>query len=552
MSSKILLYDGPPLVVSPSLIQRVGMNEAFVLQQVHYWINPNFNKNVFDGKHWVRNTYRQWQKQFPFWTVKKIRSIFTLLEKRNILLSFTTFHNFQKIKYYTLNYESLEVNVTSPQETLDFLPCAQNGRIEEPVLELDLKNRVEKSQKLQENSASLPWAQNGLMHGPKMGSPIAPNGYIHEPKMGTSYIDTEITYRDYFLYSPLLSPLKILNLRKKVLNEEESRLKKIQEKKAIKNLRDPDADHVPAFLGEGSNPEWEADSNNKLRELSGEDSNGSKTFREITGNISEETCQKMGKVWNEEVQRKLQGCWSEIRLTPERSQKLNFFLEEFLNNDFEAWRSYCQKISRYRFLMGESKSGFRVTFDWAIKPQNALKVLEGAIYDKPQTEDEGRLIEKPWVEYTQSLKEHCTSKHYPEGWFEVCKFLSRQLGQATFENWFKHIEPELKDEHTLWLLTGTPFLQDYITTHYRDFLETAIRSAFPKVTEFKIQAAVDSSNLQEDGFLTHKPLCRTIPRQSVGKDLGPDSQGDAFVSTEADPGRETPGSEDIPQQERQK
>ncbi len=167
--------------------------------------------------------------------------------------------------------------------------------------------------------------------------------------MGTSYIDTEITYRDYFLYSPLWSPLKILNLQKKVLNEEESRLKKIQEKKAIKNLRDPDADNAPAFLVEDSNsvlkPEPKAEKN----------SNGPKTFRKIPENISEETCQKMGKVWNEEVQKKLQGCWSEIRLTPERSQKLNLFLKEFLNNDFEAWRSYCQKISRYRFLMGESK-----------------------------------------------------------------------------------------------------------------------------------------------------------------------------------------------------
>ena len=64
MSHKILLYDGPPLVLSVSLIKKVGLKEALILQQIHYWMNPVFNKNLFEGKYWVRNTYAQWQKQF--------------------------------------------------------------------------------------------------------------------------------------------------------------------------------------------------------------------------------------------------------------------------------------------------------------------------------------------------------------------------------------------------------------------------------------------------------------------------------------------------------
>ena len=585
MSSKILLYDGPPLVVSPSLIQRVGMNEAFVLQQVHYWINPSFNKNVFEEKHWVRNTYQQWQKQFPFWTVKRIRSIFTLLQKRNILLSFTTFHNFQKIKYYTLNYEELErleMNEAPSQEMLDFPRCAQNGLmdvsksahacaqnelIDAPDFDGNLKNRVEKSEKLQENSGSFPWAQNGLMHGPEKGSPWAQNGYIHEPKMGSSYIDTEITYRD--IISPLSSPLKNSNFEKKVLSEEEKkfkkqkkiereektpkkeeerRFKKIQDGKEIKNLRE--AGTSEPFV-ESSNLKLELEPKNDFREFSEEESNISEDFEEIRPEILDETSQKMRKVWNEEVQQKLKGCLSEILLIAERSQRLNFFLTEFLKNDFEAWRSYCQKISQYRFLMGESKSGFRVTFDWAIKPKNALKVLEGVIFDRPhaEKENEERLVQKPWVEYTQSLKEYCASRHYPESWFDFCKFLSRRLGQATFENWFKKIEPSFKDDHTLWIITETAFLRDYITTHYRDFLNAAIQKAFPKVTEFKIQAdAQQSKSLQ---ILTVPPLCRTSLRQSIGKAPRADTQGDAFVSTRTDPGREAPES-DSSKQEGQK
>ena len=38
------LYNEPPLTVSPSLAAAVGLNEAIVLQQVHYW-TQNSEKN---------------------------------------------------------------------------------------------------------------------------------------------------------------------------------------------------------------------------------------------------------------------------------------------------------------------------------------------------------------------------------------------------------------------------------------------------------------------------------------------------------------------------
>ena len=62
-----LLINEPPLQVLPSLAQKIGLNEAIIVQQVHYWLNPKFNKNYFEGRNWVWNTYEQWQQQFPFW-----------------------------------------------------------------------------------------------------------------------------------------------------------------------------------------------------------------------------------------------------------------------------------------------------------------------------------------------------------------------------------------------------------------------------------------------------------------------------------------------------
>ena len=60
-----LLISEPPLQVLPSLAKKIGLNEAIVLQQLHYWLDPKRNKNLHENLHWVYNTYEQWQKQFP-------------------------------------------------------------------------------------------------------------------------------------------------------------------------------------------------------------------------------------------------------------------------------------------------------------------------------------------------------------------------------------------------------------------------------------------------------------------------------------------------------
>ena len=40
MSSRLLI-DEYPLVVQPSLAALVGINEAIILQQIHYWLQPD-------------------------------------------------------------------------------------------------------------------------------------------------------------------------------------------------------------------------------------------------------------------------------------------------------------------------------------------------------------------------------------------------------------------------------------------------------------------------------------------------------------------------------
>lgn len=114
MSSNLLI-DEPPLLIQPTLALLVGLNEAIFLQQVHYWLNPRFNKNKIDGRLWVHNTYEQWQKQFPFWGEKTIRRTIGSLEGLRVLESYVKTLKFRKTKFYTINYKVLS-SLKSPEK----------------------------------------------------------------------------------------------------------------------------------------------------------------------------------------------------------------------------------------------------------------------------------------------------------------------------------------------------------------------------------------------------------------------------------------------------
>lgn len=102
-----LLIQEPPLQVLPSLAKAIGLNEAIVLQQIHYWLRKS--NNVKDGHKWIYNTYNAWQKQFPFWSIPTIRRTITSLEKQGVIVT-GSFNKagFDKTKWYRIDYQKLE------------------------------------------------------------------------------------------------------------------------------------------------------------------------------------------------------------------------------------------------------------------------------------------------------------------------------------------------------------------------------------------------------------------------------------------------------------
>jgi hypothetical protein len=109
-----LLLDDKPLIILPSLAEKVGLNEGIVLQQLHYWLLDS--KNIRDGHKWVYNTYEDWQKQFPFWSVRTLKRIITGLETEELIIT----GNYNKLKidrtkWYRINKEKLDSLMERPK-----------------------------------------------------------------------------------------------------------------------------------------------------------------------------------------------------------------------------------------------------------------------------------------------------------------------------------------------------------------------------------------------------------------------------------------------------
>ncbi|PFZ02324.1 hypothetical protein COL75_16550 [Bacillus wiedmannii] len=102
-----LLMDSNTILLKPKLAVKIGINEAIVVQQVHYWLERS--NHDFDGKKWVFNSLDKWCEQFPFWSKRTLERIFKKLEDENILIvgNYNKL-SFDRTKWYSINYEYLQ------------------------------------------------------------------------------------------------------------------------------------------------------------------------------------------------------------------------------------------------------------------------------------------------------------------------------------------------------------------------------------------------------------------------------------------------------------
>lgn len=102
----LLLINEPPLQVLPSLAVKIGLAEAIIVQQIHYWLQRA--KPMDDGLCWVYNSVSEWEKQFPFWHKNTIANNLKNLREQGILICENKSPKaMDRTLYYRIDYEKL-------------------------------------------------------------------------------------------------------------------------------------------------------------------------------------------------------------------------------------------------------------------------------------------------------------------------------------------------------------------------------------------------------------------------------------------------------------
>lgn len=112
-----LLINEPPLQVLPSLAKEIGLNEAIMLQQMHYWLLKSANE--FTGVKWFYKTLEEWQTEFPFWSAMTIRRTLGSLEKQKIIkIGNFNKKKFDKTKWFTIDYQRVNRRCVQNEQTM--------------------------------------------------------------------------------------------------------------------------------------------------------------------------------------------------------------------------------------------------------------------------------------------------------------------------------------------------------------------------------------------------------------------------------------------------
>mgnify|MGYP003525604647 FL=1 len=103
-----LLIQESPLLILPTLAQTIGLEEAILLQQLHFRLTHQGQER--DGKRWYCQSYTNWAKQLPFWSESKIKRLFLKLEKEGFIQSTDKYNTFyvDRTKWYSIEYHALD------------------------------------------------------------------------------------------------------------------------------------------------------------------------------------------------------------------------------------------------------------------------------------------------------------------------------------------------------------------------------------------------------------------------------------------------------------
>jgi hypothetical protein len=109
--SKLLIHE-PPVEVMPSLARAIGLAEAAVLQQIHYWLflNRQLSDHWYEGRVWMYGTPQELMEYgFQFLSPRGLQKALGRLRKAGLVLT-GCFNRMRadRTLWYTIDYEAVE------------------------------------------------------------------------------------------------------------------------------------------------------------------------------------------------------------------------------------------------------------------------------------------------------------------------------------------------------------------------------------------------------------------------------------------------------------
>jgi len=131
-----LLISEQPLLIMPKLAAKIGLNEAILAQQIHYWVEKS--DKFYDGKNWIYNTHDSWLEQFPFWSKATLKRVIISLKSQGIIFT----GNYNKMKmdrtvWYTINYSHpVCLGITKSHQVS---PVINDSQLDQPLDQIEPK-----------------------------------------------------------------------------------------------------------------------------------------------------------------------------------------------------------------------------------------------------------------------------------------------------------------------------------------------------------------------------------------------------------------------------
>ena len=206
-------------------------------------------------------------------------------------------------------------------------------------------------------------------------------------------------------------------------------------------------------------------------------------------------------IWNETVGKDLS---QNITLYPKLLHTLNALLEQYFNNDLEAWRNYCLKIASSKFLMGEVRD-YRIRFSYAVSENGLNEILHG---DKYTFGDRVTLITTDEPQKSKSINPF---EHYQESEqaLKLREFIKKKVtSNAIYESWYKPAYIYYNAETNEYIIFApTRFMRDRIAR-----MDEEIAGKFSEIHFFNGKLPEEYFGLpvhQEESHLTEKVVYET-------------------------------------------